>query len=114
MIKNIFRKGILIGVLMLIVGTNFVSGINIDLKNSIYPTKTNVGNTLYVGGSGPGNYTSIQAAVDDAELATLWESAYVISGDRWDLYFGPFERFMARLQGGIKNAVDRVEELLSE
>jgi len=36
-----------------------------DVKQITMPT-TSSGDTLYVGGSGPGNYTSIQDAVDDA------------------------------------------------
>jgi parallel beta-helix repeat protein len=40
------------------------SAINID-KNIINPT--NRGDILYVGGSGVGNYTSIQGAIDDAD-----------------------------------------------
>ena len=35
------------------------------------------GNTLYVGGSGPGNYTAIQDAIDDA---TEGDTVYVFSG----------------------------------
>jgi parallel beta-helix repeat protein len=31
------------------------------------PMSTSFGDTLYVGGSGPGNYTSIQKAIDDTE-----------------------------------------------
>ncbi|KYK20800.1 hypothetical protein AYK24_03695 [Thermoplasmatales archaeon SG8-52-4] len=39
------------------------SGIQIDNKPV---TNSNRGNTLYVGGSGPNNYTTIQSAIDDA------------------------------------------------
>jgi len=49
---------------MLLVGTVLpVSGTVIVERTSI---STSFGNTLYVGGSGPGNYTSIQEAIDDA------------------------------------------------
>ena len=41
-----------------------VSG-TVMVERTSKPTFT--GNTLYVGGSGPGNYTSIQGAIDDSE-----------------------------------------------
>ena len=55
-------KKILIGIiicLMLLIP----SVVSISINNT---TKSKNGNTLYVGGSGPGNYTSIQDAIDDA------------------------------------------------
>ena len=42
--------------------------------------QTTVGNTLYVGGSGPGNYTSIQDAINDANDG---DTVFVYNG----LYF---------------------------
>jgi len=59
------KKGIVLGVVFLFVMMSFtsISGIQID-KNIIIPSGR--GNILYVGGSGPGNYTKIQGAIDDA------------------------------------------------
>lgn len=49
---------------MLLIGTAFSTSGNISLKhNSNFSSE---GNTLYVGGSGPGNYTKIQDAIDNA------------------------------------------------
>ena len=59
------KKGIALGIVFLFVVMNFtsISGNQID-KNIIIPSVR--GNTLYVGGSGPGNYTKIQDAIDNA------------------------------------------------
>ncbi len=43
------------------------------------PSQVTAGNTLYVGGSGPGNYSSIQAAVDDAsdgDTVVVYDGTY--------------------------------------
>jgi parallel beta-helix repeat protein len=64
--NNIVKKGLAIGIIILFVGTNLVSGLNIQLKNTTNPLITGRGNSLYVGGSGPNNYTRIQDAIDDA------------------------------------------------
>ncbi len=56
--KDIFRKGIVLGIIFLFVGA-------IVVPNVISNT-TSFGNMLYVGGNGPGNYTAIQDAVDAA------------------------------------------------
>jgi len=54
-----------IGIFLLFIGMISIpcSAINLD-KNIIIPT--NRGDTYYVGGSGIGNYTTIQSAIDDA------------------------------------------------
>ena len=59
--KKVLVVGIII--LFLLIGIYPTSAID-TLKKTIIPS--NSGNTLYVGGSGPGNYTSIQDAVDNA------------------------------------------------
>ena len=46
-----------------IVDTSYVKGESNEIETAII----NDGNTLYVGGSGPNNYTKIQDAIDDAE-----------------------------------------------
>jgi len=62
--KNIyFKKGTVVFIVLLIIlCANPSSGFKQDLKLLVF----NEGNTLYVGGMGPGNYTSIQNAIDDA------------------------------------------------
>ena len=63
--KELLSKTLVMGVIVLFVGVSItpISGIQID-KNIIKPSIG--GNTLYVGGTGEGNYTSIQDAIDDA------------------------------------------------
>lgn len=61
--KSWVKKGLICGIILLFVGSGLVSGIN-NIK--IISNKGGRGNTLYVGGSGPGNYTHIQDAIDNA------------------------------------------------
>ena len=52
-------------IIILFLGISIYPSSAIDsVKESIIPLRS--GNTLYVGGTGPGNYTSIQNAVDNA------------------------------------------------
>ncbi len=59
-----FRKGLVCAVIILFIGTSFVSAFKVNLVNESKPM--NRGNWLYVGGSGLNNYTKIQDAVNDA------------------------------------------------
>ena len=59
------NKGIIISITILFLGVAFSSltqGIVIEKSNQLISD----GNTLYVGGIGPNNYTNIQDAIDDA------------------------------------------------
>ena len=58
------KKIVGIFVCMLLVTTVLPVSGNVLLERTSNPAS--VGNTLYVGGSGPGNYTSIQEAINDA------------------------------------------------
>lgn len=58
--------------------------------------------------------TARVANVADSELKSLWESAYVIEGGRWDLKFVPFERFMGRLAFLLKNGAKSLRDKLAE
>jgi parallel beta-helix repeat protein len=59
-----FKKGFVSGIIILFVGTCIVSALNID---PMQISRTgNSGNYLYVGGSGLGNYSKIQDAIDNA------------------------------------------------
>jgi len=62
---NIFRKILVIFVIFLFIGmiSNSLNGNTVLIKSTV-PTFNS--KTLYVGGIGPGNYTSIQVAIDDA------------------------------------------------
>ena len=59
------RTGLTFGILFLFIGMSIIPsmGINIVEKSTV---STLDGNTLYVGGSGEGNYTKIQDAIDNA------------------------------------------------
>ena len=56
---------LVIGIIFLLVCVSFTGSTN-SLSMSKSQTFTFEGNILYVGGSGEGNYTSIQDAIDDA------------------------------------------------
>lgn len=57
-------KCLAVGIILVFVGTCIIPAIAKDIEKSSLPTSR--GNWLYVGGSGPGNYTRIQDAVDNA------------------------------------------------
>jgi len=57
------KKCLVVGIILLFVGTGIIPGIAQDIEK---PLPTSRGNWLYVGGSGPGNYTHIQYAVNNA------------------------------------------------
>ena len=62
----LFKKTLVIGILILFIAASLipsVGGTFVDNKPNYTISDANI---LYVGGSGPGNYTSIQDAIDDA------------------------------------------------
>jgi len=74
--NSLRKKGLVFGIILLCVGASFVSAFNVITdKNS--KVIINHGNWLYVGGSGPGNYTTIQEAIDDAYNG---DNLYVFGG----------------------------------
>jgi parallel beta-helix repeat protein len=68
------RKCLTVGIILLFVGTCIIPVI---AQNAEKPLPTSRGNWLYVGGSGPGNYTSIQDAIDNASDG---DTVFVFSG----------------------------------
>ena len=68
------RKGLVIGLILLLIET---SVIQITAQDTEKPLPTSRGDWLYVGGSGPGNYTKIQDAVDNASDE---DTVYVYNG----------------------------------
>ena len=71
------RKWLVIGIILLFIGTTVIpsSGQNIE-KLSL---RTSRGNTLYVGGSGPGNYSKIQDAINassDGDTIFVYNGTY--------------------------------------
>jgi len=61
--KPLIWKCLTLGIILLFVGTCIIPAIAQDTEKSL---PTSRGNWLYVGGSGPGNYTKIQDAIDNA------------------------------------------------
>ncbi|UCF12881.1 MAG: right-handed parallel beta-helix repeat-containing protein [Thermoplasmatales archaeon] len=64
---NLIKKGVVVSVVLLFVSVSVIpsSGTNVVERKSTMPTLYDR-NTLYVGGSGPNNYTKIQDAIDNA------------------------------------------------
>ena len=58
------RKWLAVGIILLFIGTGIIPSTAQDIEKSSPPSSRGV--WLYVGGSGPGNYTKIQDAVDNA------------------------------------------------
>jgi len=70
------RKCLAVGIILLFVGTCVIPSI---AQNTEKSQSTSRGTWLYVGGSGPGNYTRIQDAVDNAS-----------AGDTVFVYYGTY------------------------
>ena len=71
------KQGLASGIIILLLGMSIIpSSIGLDLKE---PYLTSVsGNTLYVGGTGPGNYSKIQDAIDNASYS---DTVFVFKGE---------------------------------
>jgi parallel beta-helix repeat protein len=69
------RKCLAVGIILLFVGTSIIPSTAQDIEKLSLPTSS--GNWLYVGGSGPGNYTSIRLALADASDG---DTVFVYSG----------------------------------
>jgi parallel beta-helix repeat protein len=76
------KKGLVCGILILFVTTSIVSALNVD-SFSVSPLGT-TGSWLYVGGSGPSNYTSIQDAIDHASAG---DTVFVYNGTYYECLF---------------------------
>jgi len=64
--KELIKKGLVVLVVLLFVGMGVIPSTAVkELREKPSPISFD-GNTLYVGGSGPNNYTTIQSAIDDA------------------------------------------------
>jgi parallel beta-helix repeat protein len=70
--KKLLVKTVAFSIIVLFTGTGVTSSINVNPIKSM-----NYGNFLYVGGGGPGNYSKIQDAVDNA---TDGDTVFVYNG----------------------------------
>jgi len=72
--KSLIRKGLVLGIIVLFIGASavpLIGGTNAEKHNSIDDSTSFMGfnsrgDILYVGGSGPGNYSKIQDAIENA------------------------------------------------
>jgi parallel beta-helix repeat protein len=71
---NVLRKSLAVGIILLFLGTCIIPAIAQDTNKALPSSR---GNWLYVGGSGPGNYTRIQDAIDNASNG---DTVYVYNG----------------------------------
>ena len=78
--KPFFRKWLAVGIILLFVGTCVIPT---TAQNIEKPCPTSRGGWLYVGGSGPGNYSKIQDAIDnasDGDTVYVYSGTYPMSG----------------------------------
>ncbi len=82
MIKKVITTSVILLFLGLALAPTFTSNTSIKKKYTIN-TETSVytGNTLYVGGNGPGNYTKIQDAINDANNS---DTVFVYNGTYYE------------------------------
>jgi parallel beta-helix repeat protein len=81
MIEGLFRKGLILSIILLLISMNtFASTADIISLNSISSIVYD-GKTLYVGGTGEGNYTKIQDAIDNASSG---DTVFVYSGTYYE------------------------------
>ncbi len=73
--KNLIKKGFAIAIIVLFIGMSIAPSTGTVLKKSSILSFG--GKTLYVGGNGPGNYSSINAAYNDANPG---DTIFVYSG----------------------------------
>jgi parallel beta-helix repeat protein len=74
--NNLIKKGVVVAVILLFVSVSVIPSTGTIIEQSSRTLLYN-GNILYVGGTGPGNYTTIQDAIDDASDG---DTIYVYSG----------------------------------
>jgi len=76
--KTVNRKGLAFGIILVFVGAGVIPAIAQGSEKPLVPASN--GEWWYVGGSGPGNYTKIQAAIDntsDGDTVFVFNGTYV-------------------------------------
>jgi parallel beta-helix repeat protein len=74
--NKIILKFFIIGIIFVLINTNIISGNKAQINT--YPIGKNHSDILYVGGTGPGNYSNIHDAVDNASNG---HTVYVYNGE---------------------------------
>ena len=77
--KSWMKIGLVFGIIFLMAGASIVSAFNVKFTNNNKPIGR--GNWLYVGGNGPGNYTTIQSAIDAASPS---DTVFVFNGTYYE------------------------------
>ena len=75
-VNQMKRKWLVVGIILFFIGTCIIPAIAQDTEK---PLPTSRGSWLYVGGSGPGNYTRIQDAIDntsDGDTVFVFNGTY--------------------------------------
>jgi len=72
--NHLGEKSLAVGIILLFVGTYIIP---ISAQNTEKPLPVSRGNWLYVGGNGPGNYTRIKDAIDNASDG---DTVFVLNG----------------------------------
>ena len=76
----LLRKGLAVGIIILFVAVGIIPSTAQNIEKSTQPTSRG---WLYVGGSGPGNYSNIQDAIDnasDGDTVFVYSGTYPTSG----------------------------------
>lgn len=74
------KKSIIVGIILLFIGICIIPGIAQKIEKSYEQSSEN--NWLYVGGTGPGNYSTIQDAIDnssDGDTVFVYSGTYIES-----------------------------------
>jgi parallel beta-helix repeat protein len=102
--KSLNRKRLAVGLILLLIGTSVIP---ITAQKTEKPLQTSRGDWLYVGGSGSGNYTRIQDAINDSHDG---DTVFVYSGLYTETIVIPTA---IRLIGESKNTTRITAKILS-
>jgi parallel beta-helix repeat protein len=101
------RKSFAVGIILLLVGTGIIPSTAQDGEKSSLSTSD--GTWWYVGGSGPGNYSTIDAAMEDAsngDTIFVYPGIYGAIMIQKSLHFIGFDKFTTVVNGWRYYAVD--------